>query len=185
MLAGGQPTGGRGGSKAITNALMMLPREEREASLRYMLPGGQLAAGVDAQNMQNANDVIQRFMTSGAAAGANNPLAQAQAQMAQQQADAAVPVQVRAQEHVAAGRINHPDILRHADDLVNQHYSSRPGALGVSSRFTDNEVMIGAQRLADDTGMPIAEAEKIMRRIQADRNRNSVASSFVAGLYDQ
>jgi hypothetical protein len=185
MLAGGQPTGGRGGSKAITNALMMLPEEQRNDSLRYMLPGGQLAAGVDAQNMQNANDVIKRFMTSGAAAGANNPLAQAQAQMAQQQADAAVPVQVRAQAHVEAGRINHPDVLQHADDLVNQHYSSRPGALGVSSRFTDNEVMIGAQRLADDTGMPIAEAEKIMRRIQADRNRNSVASSFIAGFYDQ
>jgi hypothetical protein len=78
MLAGGQPTGGLGGSKAITNALMMLPEDERNASLRYMLPGGQLAAGVDAQNMQNANDVIKRFMTSGAAAGMNNPLAQAQ-----------------------------------------------------------------------------------------------------------
>lgn len=78
MLAGGQPTGGLGGSKAITNALMMLPEDERNASLRYMLPGGQLAAGVDAQNMQNANEVIKRFMTSGAAAGMNNPLASAQ-----------------------------------------------------------------------------------------------------------
>jgi hypothetical protein len=185
MLAGGQPTGGRGGSKAVTNALMMLPENERNQSLRYMLPGGQFAAAVDAQNMQNANDVIKRFMTSGAAAGMNNPLANAQAQMAQQQADAAKPVQVRAQEHVASGRLNHPDVLQHADDLVNTHYSSRPGALGVSSRFTDNEVMLAAQRLADDTGMPVAEAEKLMRRIQADRNRNSVASSFVAGFYDQ
>jgi len=185
MLAGGQPTGGRGGSKAATNALMMLPEGERNQSLRYMLPGGQFAAAVDAQNMQNANDVIKRFMTSGAAAGMNNPLANAQAQMAQQQADAAKPVQVRAQEHVASGRLNHPDVLQHADDLVNTHYSSRPGALGVSSRFTDNEVMLAAQRLADDTGMPVAEAEKLMRRIQADRNRNSVASSFVAGFYDQ
>jgi hypothetical protein len=185
MLAGGQPTGGRGGTKAITNALMMLPEDERNQSLRYMLPGGQLAAAVDAQNMQNANDVIKRFMTSGAAAGMNNPLAAAQAQAAQQQVDAAKPVQVRAQEHVAAGQLNHPDVFQHADDIVNTHYSSRPGMLGVSSRFTDNEVMLGAQRLADDTGMPIAEAEKIMRRIQADRNRNSVASSIVAGFYDQ
>jgi hypothetical protein len=78
MLAGGQPTGGRFGSKAITNALMTLPEDQQNASLRYMLPGGQLAAAVDAQNMQNANDVIKRFMTSGAAAGMNNPLAQAQ-----------------------------------------------------------------------------------------------------------
>jgi len=185
MLAGGQPTGGRGGTKAITNALEMLPEDERNQSLRYMLPGGQLAAAVDAQNMQNANDVIKRFMTSGAAAGMNNPLAAAQAQAAQQQVDAAKPVQVRAQEHVAAGQLNHPDVFQHADDIVNTHYSSRPGMLGVSSRFTDNEVMLGAQRLADDTGMPIAEAEKIMRRVQADRNRNSVASSIVAGFYDQ
>jgi hypothetical protein len=182
MLAGGNPSRQQ---FATGNALMMLPENERNQSLRYMLPGGQFAAAVDAQNMQNANDVIKRFMTSGAAAGMNNPLANAQAQMAQQQADSAKPVQVRAQEHVASGRLNHPDVLQHADDLVNTHYSSRPGALGVSSRFTDNEVMLAAQRLADDTGMPVAEAEKLMRRIQADRNRNSVASSFVAGFYDQ
>jgi len=189
MLAGGQPTGGPRGTKAATNALMMMSdpnlTDEQRSSLRYMLPGGQLAAGVDAQNMQNANDVIKRFMTSGAAAGLNNPLAQAQAQMAQQQADAAKPVQLRAQEHVAAGRMNHPDVLQHADDIVHQRYSSRPGYLGVSSKFTDNEVMLAAQRLADDTGMDIAEAEKIMRRIQGDRNGNSVASTAVAGFYDQ
>ena len=76
MLAGANPR------KNLANAWTMMgepgTNAEQRSSLRYMLPGGQLAAGVDAQNMQNANDVIKRFMTSGAAAGMNNPLAQAQ-----------------------------------------------------------------------------------------------------------
>jgi hypothetical protein len=185
MLAGGQPTGGRGGTKAVTNALMMLPPDQRNSSLRYMLPGGQLAAGVDAHQLEAAAQLAQRAVTGALAGTAQGPLANAQAQMAQQQADAAKPVQLRAQEHVAAGRFNHPDVLQHADNIVDTHYSSRPGVLGVSSRFTDNEVMMAAQRLADDTDMPIEEAEKIMRRIQADRNGNSVASSIVGGFYDQ
>jgi hypothetical protein len=92
MLAGGQPTGGPRGTKAAANAWTMMGdqglTDDQRSSLRYMLPGGQLAAGVDAQNMQNANDVIKRFMTSGAAAGMNNPLAQAQAEMAGLQAQA-------------------------------------------------------------------------------------------------
>lgn len=92
MLAGGQPTGGPRGTKAATNALLMMNdptlSEDQRRSLRYMLPGGQLSAAVDAQNMQNANEVIRRFMTSGAAAGLNNPLAQAQGEMASAQAEA-------------------------------------------------------------------------------------------------
>lgn len=159
--------------------------EQRQQAMRYMVPGGQFAAGVDAQNMQNANDVIKRFMTSGAANMQNNPLAQTQAQLAQQQVDAAKPVQVRAQEQVAAGNLNHPDVFSHADAIVHSQFSSRPGLLGISSDFTDNEVAIAAQTLADDTGMDIAEAEKIMRRIQAERRRNSVASSIIGGFYDQ
>jgi hypothetical protein len=86
MLAGSNPR------KNQVNAWSMMNdpnvSEEQRRALQYMLPGGQLAAGVDAQNMQNANDVIKRFMTSGAAAGANNPLAQAQAEMAGIQAQA-------------------------------------------------------------------------------------------------
>lgn len=159
--------------------------EQRQRAMQYMAPGGRLAAGVDAQNMQNANEVIKRFMTSGAANMQNNPLAQTQAQLAQQQVDAAKPVQVRAQEQVAAGNFNHPDVFAHADAIVHSQFSSRPGVLGISSDFTDNEVAIAAQRLADDTGMDIAEAEKIMLRIQADRRRNSVASSIIGSFYDQ
>jgi hypothetical protein len=179
--------GGRLSPQAIQLETMLndMTPEQRQQAMRYMVPGGQFAAGVDAQNMQNANDVIKRFMTSGAANMQNNPLAQTQAQLAQQQVDAAKPVQVRAQEQVAAGNFNHPDVFSHADAIVHTQFSSRPGALGISSDFTDNEVAIAAQRLADDTGMDIAEAEKIMLRIQADRRRNSVASSIIGSFYDQ
>lgn len=73
MLAGSNPR------RNMVNAWGMMDdpgvSEEQRRSLRYMLPGGQLAAMVDAQNMQNANEVIKRFMTSGAAAGMNNPIA--------------------------------------------------------------------------------------------------------------
>lgn len=179
--------GGRLSPQAIQLETMLndMTPEQRQQAMRYMVPGGQFAAGVDAQNMQNANDVIKRFMTSGAANMQNNPLAQTQAQLAQQQVDAAKPVQVRAQEQVAAGNFNHPDVSAHADAIVHSQFSSRPGMLGISSDFTDNEVAIAAQRLADDTGMDIAEAEKIMLRIQADRRRNSVASSIIGSFYDQ
>ena len=109
----------------------------------------------------------------------------AQQQLLQQKINSGKPPQVIASEAVAAGRMNDPAIMQHADDIVHQHYSSRPGLLGVSTRFTDNEVMIAAQRLADDTGMPVAEAEKVMKRIQQDRNRNSQSSTIAGWMYDQ
>jgi hypothetical protein len=109
----------------------------------------------------------------------------AQQQLLEQQLNEGKPPQVRAQEAVRAGRLNDPAILQHADDLVHQHYSSRPGMLGVSSSFTDNEAALAAQRLSDDTGMPLEDATKVVRRIQEDRNRNSVASTIIGAMYDQ
>jgi len=109
----------------------------------------------------------------------------AQQQLLQQKINSGKPPQVLASEAVAAGRMNDPAIMQHADDLVHQHYSSRPGALGVSTHFTDNEVMIAAQRLADDTGMPVADAEKVMRRIQQDRNQNTPVSTIGGWMYNQ
>jgi hypothetical protein len=109
----------------------------------------------------------------------------AQQQLLQQKIDAGKPAQTLAADAVAAGRLNDPAIAQYADGIVHENYSSRPGVLGVSTHFTDNEVMIAAQRLADDTGMPLAEAEKVMRRIQQDRNRNSQSSSIAGWLYNQ
>lgn len=106
-------------------------------------------------------------------------------ELLQQRIDEQKPVAVRAQEQASRGRVNHPDVLQYADDLVNQHYSSRPGVLGVSSYFTDNEVALAAARLSQDLDISEEQALQILRRIQQDRNRNSVASGIVAGFYDQ
>jgi hypothetical protein len=108
-----------------------------------------------------------------------------QAELIQQKINEGKPVLIRAQEAVAAGRLNDPTILSYADDLVHANYSSRPGMLGVSTYLTDNEVPLAAQRLADDTGLKLPEAERIIRRIQQDRNRNSNASTIASFFYDQ
>ena len=104
MLAGANPR------TNMANAFTMLdPVRQREA-LRYMLPGGQFAAAVDAQNMQNANDVVRRFMTSGAAGGfpAMNPALQAaQAAAANAQARQADPAAAGSGD-IAARRFDTP-----------------------------------------------------------------------------
>ena len=67
------------GNRWMAEALLAMKPEDRASSMRYMLPGGNLAAGVDAQNMQNASEVFKRYMTSGAAAGMMNTPATAMA----------------------------------------------------------------------------------------------------------
>lgn len=88
MLAGGQPTGGRGGSKAITNALMMMPEDQRNSSLRYMLPGGQLAASVDARQLDMAAELAQKAVVGALAGTGSGDLARQQ--MEQIQRDKAI-----------------------------------------------------------------------------------------------
>ena len=106
MLAGGQPTGGRGGSKAITNALMMLPEDERNQSLRYMLPGGDRAAAVDAANAATAGRMAQSAMS---AFLTNNPMATPeQRAMFEQRAREANPAAAGAQD-IAAGKPETPE----------------------------------------------------------------------------
>jgi hypothetical protein len=108
-----------------------------------------------------------------------------QEELIRQKLNEGKPVQVRAQEAVASGRLNDPTILQYADDLVHSNYSSRPGMLGVSTYFTDNEVRLAAQRLAADTGLKLPEAEQVLRRIQEDRNRGANASNIASFFYDQ
>jgi hypothetical protein len=64
MLAGGRPTGGIGGSKATVNAWLNLPEDQRDSAMRYMLPGGQLSATVDANNAAQAGRMAQAAMTA-------------------------------------------------------------------------------------------------------------------------
>jgi hypothetical protein len=110
-----------------------------------------------------------------------NPAQQA---MIQQQMNAQKPVAERAQERVAAGTLNHPDVLEHANNIVNSHYSAA-GALGNTSRFTDNEVFLAAQKLSDQTGMSLEDATKMMRGIQQERNNNATASTVFDWMYNQ
>jgi hypothetical protein len=181
MLGGGRPTGGIGGSKATVNAWLNLPADQRASAMRYMLPGGQLSAAVDAAH----NAQLTKLGLAVAQGQGFQQMDPAQQALLQQKIDSGKPVQTLASEAVAAGRFNDPAVLQHADEIVHQNYSSRPGVLGVSTHFTDNEVMIAAQRLADDTGMPFAEAEKVMRRIQQDRNQNAQSSSVAGWLYNR
>lgn len=85
FLAQVQLGGGRQTPQSIQleTVLNGMTPEQRQQAMRYMAPGGQLAAGVDAQNMQNANEIIKRFMTSGAAGLLPNPAVQAQVQQQQ------------------------------------------------------------------------------------------------------
>jgi hypothetical protein len=62
--------------------------DEQRSSLRYMLPGGQLAAGVDANQLEAAAALAQRAVTGALAGTAQGPMAQAQAEMAELQAQA-------------------------------------------------------------------------------------------------
>jgi len=54
----------------MAEALLAMTPEQRSSSMRYMLPGGNLAAGVDAQNAQLSGKMAQQAMT---AFLANNP----------------------------------------------------------------------------------------------------------------
>jgi hypothetical protein len=86
MLAGSNP------HRNMVNAWGMMNdpnvNKAQRNSLRYMLPGGQLAAGVDAHQLQAAAELAQHAVTGALAGTAQGPLAQAQADMAGAQAQA-------------------------------------------------------------------------------------------------
>lgn len=164
------------GNNATVNALLRMTPEQRARQESYMMPGGVLAAQVDAQNQANAGKIAQQVVTGMLA---NMPQQVPLNPLQQQQLDANKPVQTRAREAVQAGRFNDLSVTQHANDIVNRHYSV-VYPHGNSSDFTDNEVDLAAQKLADDTGMPFAQARKVMLGIQNDRRRNM--SAFTLGF---
>jgi hypothetical protein len=163
MLAGSNPRKNQANAFSMMNDPIFSPQQQR--ALQYMLPGGQLAAGVEAQNMQNANTVIQRFMTSGAAAGAGGPMAEAQAAMAGLQAQA------------------ERDRMRLGDEnVLGEKYAPGdknwlPGFLGGGyDEFTVDE----QQQMYDDLikqGYRPAEAQRAVDR-QANKRRASARQSW-------
>lgn len=154
MLAGGQPTGGPRGTKAVANAFLMMNdpslSEEQQQSLRYMLPGGALAAQVDARQLDMAAGLARQAITGALAGTAQGPMAAAQAELAQLQAQA------------------ERDKLRGADeDVLGEKYAPT-GWLGYDE-FTIAE----QQQMYDDLiaqGYKQAEAQRAVDR-QARKRR--------------
>lgn len=80
MLAGRNP------AKNMVNAFNAMGdsdlTDQQRSSLRYMLPGGQLAAAVDAKQLDEAAALAQRAVTGALAGGGQTSLAQAQMEQA-------------------------------------------------------------------------------------------------------
>lgn len=178
MLSGGQPTGGRGGTKAAVNAWLSLPEDQRASSMRYMLPGGQLAATVDANNAAQggrmAQAAITAFLNNNPHAGALNPLQQQQLNQMQSQ----LPVAEQVPLHKDKPGV-HPSEVKYADDYVTQHYSSGGGVLGISSEFTMAEQQSVIDHLVNDMGYTPAKAQKIVDEIARRRHAGSWMGSPV------
>jgi hypothetical protein len=171
MLGGGRPTGGIGGSKATVNAWLNLPEEQRASAMRYMLPGGQLSATVDANNAAQAGRMAQAAMTAflnGQNSGQLNPLQQQQLNQMQSQLPAAEQVPLHKDKPGV-----HQSELKYADDYVGTHYSSGGGVLGVSSEFTMAEQQSVIDHLVNDMGYAPAKAQKIVDEIARRRNAGS------------
>jgi hypothetical protein len=146
MLAGGQPTIG---SKAVTNALMHMPLDQRNSSLRYMLPGGQLAASVDGRQLDMAAELAQRTVMGALAGTAQGPLAAAQAEMAQLQAQA-----------------ERDKLRRDGENTLADKYA-REGYFGYDEFTVDEQ-----QQMYDDLlgqGYKPADAQRAVDRVAKER----------------
>jgi hypothetical protein len=103
MLAGGNPSRQQ---FAMGNALLDMSPDQRNSSLRYMLPGGDRAAAVDAANAATAGRMAQSAMS---AFLTNNPMATPeQRAMFEQRAREANPAAAGAQD-IAAGKPETPE----------------------------------------------------------------------------
>jgi hypothetical protein len=144
MLGGGRPTGGIGGSKATVNAWLNLPEDQRASAMRYMLPGGQLSATVDANNAAQAGRMAQAAMT---AFLNNNPQGTPLHPLQQQQI-----TDKKTQERQAA--------LQWAENHVSSNYAEPQGILNYLNR--------GAASLGlthDNTAFTVAEQDKAIQAL--------------------
>ena len=178
MLGGGRPTGGIGGSKATVNAWLNLPEDQRASAMRYMLPGGQLSATVDANNAAQAGRMAQAAMTAflnnNPNGGQLNPLQRQQLQQMQSQLPVAEQVPLHKDEPGV-----HQSELKYADDYVGTHYSSGGGMFGISSEFSMAEQQSVIDHLVNDMGYAPAKAQKIVDEIARRRSAGSWMGSPV------
>lgn len=159
MLAGSNPR------KNMVNAWMMMGDEsttpEQRSSLRYMLPGGERAAAVDANNASQAGRMAQAAMT---AFLTNNPAATPeQRRLMEQKAREANPAAAGAGD-VSGKNYDSPEAVAELDRLAEAHDTSWGG-------FSyDNERSMARALMGPPYNLPQAEAEALAYRY-AERRR--------------
>jgi hypothetical protein len=150
MLAGGRPTGGIGGSKALTNALLSLPADQRDDAMRYMLPGGALSASVDARQLDQAAALAGKSILG---AFASNPGAIAMQQTQQTAAESQLPVEA----HADVERKRNKGVLP-ASSAAGQRMLKQIGEDKIGPYATVSEVDDAVQA-AVDAGVDRKDAE--------------------------
>jgi hypothetical protein len=147
------------GNRWMAEALLAMKPEERASSMRYMLPGGDRAAMVDARNMENSGEVIKRYLTAGAAGFQNTPAT-------------AMAVQ---QQKIAQRK----EIIEWAEKNINTRYAYDSNRLG-ASEFTAAKRDQAIQDLMDLYGEPdgplnLADATRIVDNIGKRKRGPAVA----------
>jgi hypothetical protein len=162
MLGGGQPTGGPRGTKALANAIMMLPEDQRASSMRYMLPGGERAAAVEAANAATAGKLAHSAMT---AFLTNNPMATPeQRAMFEQRAREANPAAAGAQD-IASGKPETPEAQAELGRLAE---SMDTGTFGVN---TGDSSSMAEALMKPPYNLRRPEAEELAYRYMNRRSR--------------
>jgi hypothetical protein len=171
MLAGGRPTGGPGGTRAVVSALDSLPDDQRNSSLRYMLPGGQLAAAVDGRTNEQLAELGLRTATGRGFQQPDPRLIDGQVDELRRRKREADPVEA-GREDLAAGKATSPLAMKEADRLAEQYDSGDEGVwwLGGRDGMSDTDEANLAGALVRDYGMDETLARDTARRA-ADRRR--------------
>jgi hypothetical protein len=158
MLAGGQPTGGPRGTKAAANAWTMMGdpgiTADQRSSLRYMLPGGQLAAQVDASGNAQAFALARQMALGAGFQDHSSPAAQAALAAKAAQAQEALPPEAAAE----AERASNGGVLP-AHTSAGQRMLKKIADEYIGGYALQSEVDSAVQA-AVDAGIPRAEAER-------------------------
>lgn len=158
MLAGGQPTGGPRGTKAAANAWLMMGdqglTDDQRSSLRYMLPGGQFAAEVDARANQQAFELAKQMALGAGFQDHSSPAAQAALAAKAAQAQEALPPEAAAE----AERASNGGVLP-ANSSAGQRMLKKIESDVIGSYALQSEVDTAVEA-AVTAGVPRAEAEK-------------------------
>lgn len=150
------------GNRWIANALVDMDPEDRERSMRYMLPGGQLQAQVDAQNAEKAAEMARAAVAGSLRGAIPDPIK-----------DAALEQQRLSRQQ---------DAVRWAEDNINARYAYDAGSL-FGTDFTVAEQQQAVDDLVLQFGMSQAEAQKIVDNIATRKPRPRPAGQAPEGSF--